>query len=91
MQSARRVTRRQSVKLLETARDSARLVQPKRLGAVGDVFSTQVYACSLGIAQFGTAEPRAHIPFVVEAWASKTARRHQLEGLREPHADNRRD
>ena len=60
------ITRAQAETLLEAARESARPVQPKRLGTVGDVFPAQSYACSHGIAQFGAAEPRARIPFAVE-------------------------
>ena len=68
------ITRAQAETLLEAARESARPVQPKRLGTVGDVFPAQSYACSHGIAQFGAAEPRARIPFAVEAWARNATR-----------------
>jgi hypothetical protein len=73
------VTRRQAEKLLLTARGNARPVQPKRLGAVGpEAFPNYAYACTSGVARFGSAEPLAEIPFVAEAWACKTEARTHL-------------
>jgi hypothetical protein len=66
------VTRAQATTLLQAARESTRPVQPKRLGAVGKDAFDLPYACALGIARFGSDEPRAEIPFVVEAWAART-------------------
>jgi hypothetical protein len=70
----RDVTPGQAVELLEAARDAARQVNPKRLGAVGPqaFFSDHAYAIAHGVAHFGPAAlPRSQIPFVVEAWVSK--------------------
>jgi hypothetical protein len=64
------VTRRQAASLLEVAQGSARQVNPQRLGTVGaEAFPGYAYGHSQGIVQFGSAEPQAKIPFVVEAWA----------------------
>jgi hypothetical protein len=69
----RDVTLSQAVKLLEAARENARQVQPKRLGAVGSqAFPSCAYAISHGVACFGNAPLQAEIPFVVEAWAEET-------------------
>ena len=68
------VSREQADRLLKVARDHARAVKPKRLGAVGpDVFPNQAYATSSGEVSFGTGSHRAAIPFVVEAWARERA------------------
>jgi hypothetical protein len=68
------VTAAQAIKLLEAARASAKPVTPERLGIVGPDFRLDTaYARSSGIAQFGTIEPKAVIPFVVEAWAEADA------------------
>jgi hypothetical protein len=65
-----KVTRDQAIHLLEAARDYARQVKAERLGAVGrDVFPDYAYALSSGLAEFGSIEPLAEVPFVVEAWA----------------------
>jgi hypothetical protein len=66
------VTRSQAERLLTVARDTANPVRAERLGAVGpDAFPSSAYARSSGLAEFGGAEPLAHIPVVVEAWAAK--------------------
>ena len=66
----RDLTRPQAEKLLLAARTNAREVNPKRLGAVGpDGMWNGAYAVAYGTATFGSAEPRARIPYVVEAWA----------------------
>jgi Topoisomerase 6 subunit A/Spo11, Toprim domain len=63
------VTREQAIRLLEVARQSARDVNPKRLGAVGsDLFDGGPYGVSSGTVSFGTEMP-AKIPYLVEAWA----------------------
>jgi hypothetical protein len=49
-------------------------VQAKRLGGVGpDLLASHAYARTYGIAQFGSDDPKAMIPFGVEAWATKAA------------------
>jgi hypothetical protein len=64
------VTREQAARLLEMAQGNARQVNSQRLGAVGaEAFPDFAYGHSHGVAQFGSAEPQAKIPFVVEAWA----------------------
>jgi hypothetical protein len=68
--TCRGLTRPQAEKLLLAARANAREVTPKRLGAVGaDGVWSGFYAVAYGTATFGSAEPRAQIPYVVEAWA----------------------
>ena len=65
------VTRAQAERLLLAAREYAKPVSSKRLGAVGaDLYSNMAYACVYGTAEFGAVEPLAEIPFVVEAWAA---------------------
>jgi hypothetical protein len=55
-----------------TARHHARPVEPDRLGGVGrNAFAEYKYAIERGRALFGSSEPKAEIPFVVEAWAKK--------------------
>jgi hypothetical protein len=67
------VTRKQAERLLTSARASARQISPERLGAVGPhAFPDHTYAIAHGTALFGSAEPQAEIPFVVEAWAQAT-------------------
>jgi hypothetical protein len=64
------VTIKQARKLLLTARAHTEPVPPAQLGAVGDVLGpTAIYACAYGVAEFGAEEPKAEIPFAVEAWA----------------------
>jgi hypothetical protein len=62
-------TRAQAEHLLMAAREHARQVKPKRLGAVGPIFCDCAYAYAQGIAEFGSVAPFAEVPFVVEAWA----------------------
>jgi hypothetical protein len=65
------VTQVQARTLLLVARESARPVKPKRLGSLGpDPFPRYAYGCANGFVELGSAEPKAKIPFVVEAWAS---------------------
>ena len=66
------VNEKQAAQLLQAARASAKSVTPKRLGAVGPhAFFDFTHAVASGSAKFGSAEPYAEIPFVVEAWAMK--------------------
>ena len=68
------VTRPQAEKLLAVARANSKPVTPRRLGAVGpEMFDSYAYARSCGVVEFGSAEPYAAIPFVVEAWAEADA------------------
>jgi hypothetical protein len=65
----RDVTATQAAALLKAARDSARPVNPKRLGAVGpSAFPNFAYAVADGETTLGARSPYAAIPFVVEAW-----------------------
>ena len=69
------VTQAQAAKLLKVARESARPVKPQRLGAIGamgQAFFGEAYACTHGVKSIGSAKPAAEIPYVVEAWADKT-------------------
>jgi hypothetical protein len=64
------VSRDQAVKLLQAARESARTVNPRRLGAIGpEGWSGRAYALSTGTVEFGAGNSHAEIPFVVEVWA----------------------
>jgi hypothetical protein len=66
------VTSEQGRRLLTVARENARQVQPKRLGAVGpDGFEGHTYGYFSGTIQLGSAAPLAEIPYVVEAWAKR--------------------
>jgi hypothetical protein len=68
------VNRQQAIKLLEIARAYARPVNPERLGGVGrdGLFDDDMfYAVERGEVELGSVEPKAKIPFVVEAWAQK--------------------
>jgi hypothetical protein len=59
-------------KLLLTARAHAAPVPAAKLGTIGanDFFLRSfAYACAYGVADFGADEPKAKIPFAVEAWA----------------------
>jgi hypothetical protein len=70
--SCARVNREQATRLLAIARKHARPVSPDRLGFVGrNAYDEHQYAIERGQARFGSAEPPAVIPFVVEAWAWK--------------------
>jgi len=67
-----RVTRKQAKTLLIIAREHARPVNPERLGAVGrGAFDQCWYAIERSTANLGSTEPKAEVPFVVEAWAHK--------------------
>jgi hypothetical protein len=69
-----KVTQQAATKLLETARANTKTVNPERLGGIGsDVFPDSAYACAHGIAYFGSVAPKAEIPYVVEAWAARSA------------------
>jgi hypothetical protein len=64
------ITDKQTKKLLLTARACTDPVPPALLGAVGEkLLPGYSYACAYGAADFGAEEPKAEIPFAVEAWA----------------------
>ena len=66
--------------LLDVARKAARKVSPERLGSVGsDAFPGHKYAIEHGHVFLGSKSPQAEIPFVVEAWAEKTAEKGNIE------------
>lgn len=61
--------RDQAVALLGAARSHAKPVSPKRLGSVGRIDSLpKWHAVETGSVQIGARNPKAEIPFVVEAW-----------------------
>jgi hypothetical protein len=67
--ACRDVDRAQAERLLKAARAHAKLVNPKRLGAVGpEGFPSYAYAIAYGATKFGSSPLEAVIPFVVEAW-----------------------
>jgi hypothetical protein len=69
--AAHDVDRAQAERLLTAAREAAKPVTPKRLGAVGpDAFPGRAYAIAYGSAPFGSSL-RADIPVVVEVWAGQ--------------------
>jgi hypothetical protein len=69
------ITPKQATRLLEWAQNNARQVNPQRLGAVGaEAFPGYAYGHSHGVVGFGSAEPQAEVPFVVEAWAASDKR-----------------
>jgi hypothetical protein len=69
------VSREQAARLLQIARKQTRPVSAERLGSVGrDAFVGYHYAVEHGSARFGSAEPKANIPFVVEASGCSTVR-----------------
>jgi hypothetical protein len=63
------VTAAQVRQLLAVARRHSKPVKPERLGFVGPIFSP-AYARTSGTARFGSTEPFAEVPFVVEAWST---------------------
>ena len=68
------VNRSQATGLLEAARKHARPVSPERLGCVGrDAYPQHYHAIARSNVLVGSTAPQANIPFVVEAWAKKTA------------------
>ncbi|WP_345822906.1 hypothetical protein ABC766_32025 (plasmid) [Methylobacterium fujisawaense] len=71
----RSLTRDQARELLTVARYEARPVSPARLGHVGRMNSSAIsYAIQRGQATIGGREPKAEIPFVIEAWATAERR-----------------
>ena len=62
----------QAARLLLTAREAAKPVSPKRLGAVGPTAFDGAYAIAYGSAPFGS-RLCADIPVAVEVWASQAA------------------
>jgi hypothetical protein len=92
--SCERVKREQATRLLAIARTHTRSVSPDRLGFVGrDAYAGHYYAIARDLAQFGSTEPKAVIPFVVEAWARKTSEKgsHPTAHAGQPNARHRRD
>jgi hypothetical protein len=69
------LSREQSDRLLTIAREHAKPVTPKRLGAIGPLGDAP-YAVLTGILASGASELLAEIPFVVEAWASRAGEMH---------------
>jgi hypothetical protein len=69
--AAHDLDRNQAGRLLQAAREAAKPVTPKRLGAVGpDAFHGRAYAIAYGSAPFGSSL-RADIPAAVEVWAKQ--------------------
>jgi hypothetical protein len=67
------ITADQARRLLMIARAQSRPVNPERLGYVGPLLDlTAAYARTTGTTVFGSTEPLAEVPFVVEAWATPT-------------------
>jgi len=64
--------------LLRRMQESARVVKPKALGLIGaDAWGEEYDGYIVAEAELpvGASEPRAHIPVLIEAWASVTSRR----------------
>jgi hypothetical protein len=66
------VTATQARRLLEVAREYSKPVKVERLGFVGPTAFDSAYARTSGTANFGSAEPFAEVPFVVEAWSAES-------------------
>ena len=80
----------QAARLLATAREAAKPVNPKRLGAIGPgAFPDKAYAIAYGVAAFGS-RLRADIPVAVEVWAEQ-AKENSVAAIRQSHADRRRN
>jgi hypothetical protein len=63
------LSRAQAVELLLSARAAARAVRPERLGTVGRLDTLPPsYDCEQGLIITGGREPKAQVPFTVEAW-----------------------
>jgi hypothetical protein len=72
------LTRQQATALLKAARAEARQVKPERLGSVGPIGALPPsHALERGTLSVGGREPKATIPFVVEAWTYLDARSKQ--------------
>jgi hypothetical protein len=66
------ITREQAHRLLVAARENAKPVVAKRLGNIGPKPGLgENYVCTTGTAEFGSDEPFAEVPFVVEAWVDE--------------------
>jgi hypothetical protein len=65
------VTAQQAHRLLEVAREYSKQVKPERLGFVGPTAFDCAYARTSGTIVFGSAQPFAEVPFVVEAWSAE--------------------
>ena len=71
----RALTRDQARELLIVARYEAKPVTPARLGHIGRFNSQAIsHAIQRSVATIGGREPKAEIPFVVEAWATAERR-----------------
>ncbi|PWE52405.1 hypothetical protein DEM27_31150 [Metarhizobium album] len=67
--SCQALDRDQAVALLGAARAHAKPVSARRLGSVGkSSFLPEWYASESGSVQIGVRNPKAEIPFVIEAW-----------------------
>jgi hypothetical protein len=64
------LSRKETRELLLSARAQTTPVSVDRLGAVGELKGLpEHYARQTGVVEIGVGEPKANIPFVVEAWA----------------------
>lgn len=65
------LTREETTELLERARSLTAPPSVKRLGAVGRIEGLPAYYAppQQGFISLGAREPKAHVPFVIEAWA----------------------
>lgn len=71
-----RLTHEEAIALLVKARAEARPVRPERLGSVGPMeFMPPSYAAVRDAVELGGREPKAKVPFVVEAWAHASRQR----------------
>ena len=66
------LTRAETTELLREAQSATTTPSVKRLGAVGRIEGLPAYhAMEQGFVTLGAREPKAHVPFVVEAWAER--------------------
>jgi DNA topoisomerase VI subunit B len=76
--TCRSMTEAEARELLIALQAGARVVKPDALGPIGETaFNPELYGYSKreGIFAFGTHEPRATIPFLVEVWVSVSDRK----------------
>lgn len=71
----RALSRDEARELLIVSRHEARPVRPERLGQTGRSANPAIsYGCQRGTVAIGGREPKAEIPYVVEAWATAERR-----------------
>jgi DNA topoisomerase VI subunit B len=74
--TCRSLSAQEATDLLVAAQAAARVVKPESLCLIGpQVFDDYGYARQFGAFWYGVHDPKAEIPFAVEAWAATTSRK----------------